>query len=133
MLNLTVSSNTEVLSPSKPNMNSPNTMIPYEWTFSTRAMKFSGRLTCLCTFQRLARNRFEPDAEHGAATFGCEFEHAVILRKLGGNTRLPSNAASLRRTHQLLRTLGGAEEVGVVGRDGACATILHLPEFEPFH
>src|SRR4030088_1946236 len=24
-------------------------------------------------FQRLARNRFESDAEHGAATFGCEF------------------------------------------------------------
>src|SRR3979409_1452970 len=77
-------------------------------------------------FQRLPRNRLESDAQPRAAALGCEFEHAVILRELGGNAGLPLNAASLQGTHDLLRTLGGAEKIGIIHRDGARAAILHF-------
>ncbi len=55
MLNRAVSRNTDASSPSKPNMNSPNTMMPYECTFSTSAAKVSGRFTCLWTLVRVER------------------------------------------------------------------------------
>src|SRR5258708_14480057 len=77
-------------------------------------------------FQRFTRDRLEPDAEHRAAAFGREFEHAVILRKLGGNAGLPLDATSSQGTHDLLWALRRSEEIGIVDRDGARTAILHL-------
>src|SRR5258708_19628080 len=77
-------------------------------------------------FQRCTRDGLEPDAEHRAAAFGREFEHAVILRKLGGNTGLPLDATSSQGTHDLLWALRRSEEIGIVDRDGARTAILHL-------
>jgi hypothetical protein len=78
------------------------------------------------TFQRLARNRFESDAQHRASAFGREFKHAVVLRKFGGNAGLPLNAAAPQGAHYLLGTFRRAEKIRIVHRDGARAAILHL-------
>src|SRR3982074_160340 len=92
--------------------------------------------------QRPPRNRLESDAQHRAAALGCEFEHAIILRELGGNASLPLDAAAPQGPHELLRTLGGAEKIRVIHRDGTRAAILHLvdnfvdwavTELEPVH
>src|SRR5258706_5531470 len=77
-------------------------------------------------FQRLTRNRLESDAQHRAAALGREFEHAVILRKLGGNAGLPLDAAAPQGTHDLFRTLRRTETIGIIHGDGTRAAILHL-------
>src|ERR1700756_4624500 len=76
--------------------------------------------------QRVARYRFESDAQHRAAALGGKLEHAVIIRKLGGNAGLPSNAAPLQGSHNLFWTFGGTKEVGIIHRDGTRATVLHF-------
>src|SRR5271163_2511073 len=92
--------------------------------------------------ERRARDRLETDAQHRATAFGGEFEHAVVLRELGGDAGLPLDAAALQRAHDLLATLWRAEKVGVVDRDRARTAILHLldhfvhwpiAEFEAVH
>src|SRR5260370_35038911 len=79
-------------------------------------------------FQLCTGDRLEPDAEHRAAAFGREFEHAVILRKLGGNAGLPLAATSSQGTHDLLWALRRSEEIGIVDRDGSRTAILHLTD-----
>src|SRR5260370_30821435 len=93
-------------------------------------------------FQRLTRNRLESDAQHRAAALGCEFEHAIILRKFGGNASLPLKAAPSQSTHDLFWPFRRAEKIGIIHRDGTRAAILYLvhnfvdwtvTEFEPVH
>jgi hypothetical protein len=68
----------------------------------------------LCTLFSVARDRLKADAQHRAAAFGRELEHAVILRKFGCDASLPLDAASFQRAHHFLRTLWRTEKVGVV-------------------
>src|SRR5258708_13313479 len=84
-------------------------------------------------FQRFTRDRLEPDAEHRAAAFGREFEHAGILRKLGGNAGLPLDATSSQATHDLLWPPRRSEETCIVDRDPARTPLLHLTPHSSVH
>ena len=89
-----------------------------------------------------ARDRFEADAQHGAAARGRQLEHAVVLGELRGDARLPGDPPPLEGPHDLLGPLRRAEEVGVIDRDHARAAALDLAnhlvdravaELEPVH
>ena len=101
-------------------MNSPNTMMPYEWTFSTSAANVSGRFTCLCTLLSVSR----------------EIDSKPMLSRVqplsAASSSMRSSCASLEVTpacQRIPRPLSArmtsfgrserAEEVGIVDRDRA--------------
>ena len=47
------------------------------------------------TLERAPRDGFKADAQHEAAAFRRQFQHAFVLRELGSDASLPSNAAPL--------------------------------------
>src|SRR5277367_3903058 len=119
MLKSTVASKTDVSSPSKPNMNRPNTEHeqaehhdPVRMHFLHQILEVLRPIDVLVhAFERLSRDRLETDAQHRAAALGGEFEHAVVLRELGGDAGLPMEATPLQRAHHFLGTLRRAKKV----------------------
>src|SRR5262249_53614483 len=76
--------------------------------------------------ERRARYRFKANAQQRAAALGGEFEHAVVLCKLGGDPSLPMNMASVSRAHNFFWPLRRTKKIGVVDRDGPRAAVFHL-------
>jgi len=75
-------------------------------------------------FERRERDRLKADAQHGAAAFGRELEHAVVLRKFRGNAGLPLDAASLQRAHHL--PFGRS---GVPKKSASLIEMVRAPQF----